>query len=71
MFQAYTRNGAVFDYVAISYQYNTVLYHPNRIILYPQLFKMDLVMMSIVILCIVSAILYQGITMLEKKIVHN
>lgn len=33
-----------------------------------QVFKMDLVMMSIVILCIVSAILYQGITLLEKKI---
>lgn len=32
-----------------------------------QVFKMDLVVMSIVILCIVSAILYQGITMLEKK----
>ncbi|MDW2797368.1 ABC transporter permease [Clostridium boliviensis] len=33
-----------------------------------QVFKMDLVVMSIVILCIVSAILYQGISMLEKKI---
>lgn len=33
-----------------------------------QVFKMDLVMMSIVILCIVSAILYQGISLLEKKI---
>lgn len=33
-----------------------------------QVFKMDLVVMSIVILCIVSAILYQGITLLEKKI---
>ena len=32
-----------------------------------QVFKMDLVVMSIVILCIVSAILYQGITLLEKK----
>ncbi len=32
-----------------------------------QVFKMDLVVMSIVILCIVSAILYQGITILEKK----
>ena len=32
-----------------------------------QVFKMDLVVMSIVILCIVSAILYQGITVLEKK----
>lgn len=33
-----------------------------------QVFKMDLVVMSIVILCIVSAILYQGIAVLEKKI---
>lgn len=33
-----------------------------------QVFKMDLVVMSIAILCIVSAILYQGITVLEKKI---
>ncbi len=33
-----------------------------------QVFKMDLVVMSIVILCIVSAILYQGITLLEKRI---
>ncbi|WP_349947249.1 ABC transporter permease [Lacrimispora sp. BS-2] len=33
-----------------------------------QVFQMDLVVMSIVILCIVSAILYQGITLLEKKI---
>ncbi|MDK2965506.1 ABC transporter permease [Lacrimispora sp.] len=33
-----------------------------------QVFKMDLVVMSIVILCIVSAILYQGISLLEKKI---
>jgi len=33
-----------------------------------QVFKMDLVDMSIVILCIVSAILYQGISLLEKKI---
>lgn len=32
-----------------------------------QVFKMDLVVMSIVILCIVSAILYQGITVLEKR----
>lgn len=32
-----------------------------------QVFKMDLVVMSIVILCIVSGILYQGIAMLEKK----
>lgn len=33
-----------------------------------QVFKMDLVVMSIVILCIVSAILYQVISILEKKI---
>lgn len=33
-----------------------------------QVFKMDLVVTSIVILCIVSAFLYQGITLLEKKI---
>jgi NitT/TauT family transport system permease protein len=33
-----------------------------------QVFKMDLVVMSIVILCVVSAILYQGIAMLEKRI---
>lgn len=32
-----------------------------------QVFKMDLVVMSIVILCIVSAVLYQGIAVLEKK----
>lgn len=32
-----------------------------------QVFKMDLVVMSIVILCIVSALLYQGITLVEKK----
>ena len=28
---------------------------------------MDMVVMSIVILCIVSAVLYQGITVLEKR----
>ncbi|GEM_PF-3683027 len=39
----------------------------NHIILYSQLFKMDLVVMSIVILCIVSAVLYQGISILEKN----
>lgn len=33
-----------------------------------QVFKMDMVVMSIVILCIVSALLYQGITILEKQI---
>lgn len=32
-----------------------------------QVFKLDLVMMSIVILCIVSAILYQIIAVMEKK----
>jgi len=36
-----------------------------------QVFKMDLVVMSIVILCIVSAILYQGIALLEKKMGRN
>lgn len=33
-----------------------------------QVFKLDLVMMSIVILCILSAALYQGISWLEKKV---
>ena len=33
-----------------------------------QVFQMDLVVTSIVILCIVSAILYQGISLLEKNI---
>lgn len=33
-----------------------------------QVFKMDMVVMSIVILCILSALLYQGIRALEKKI---
>lgn len=33
-----------------------------------QVFKLDLVMMSIVILCIMSAGLYHGITCLERKI---
>lgn len=32
-----------------------------------QVFKLDLVMMSIAILCILSALLYQGIAILEKK----
>ncbi|MDO4266938.1 MAG: ABC transporter permease [Eubacteriales bacterium] len=32
-----------------------------------QVFKLDLVMMSIVILCLVSAALYQGIALLEKR----
>ena len=32
-----------------------------------QVFKMDLLVMSILILCIVSAVLYQGIAVLEKK----
>lgn len=32
-----------------------------------QVFKLDMVMMSIVILCILSAILYQGISVLEKR----
>lgn len=33
-----------------------------------QVFKMDMVVMSIMILCIVSAALYQGITVLERRI---
>ena len=33
-----------------------------------QVFKLDLVMMAIVILCILSAVLYQGISVLEKQI---
>lgn len=33
-----------------------------------QVFKLDLVMMSIVILCVLSAVLYQGITWLEKRV---
>lgn len=33
-----------------------------------QVFKMDMVVMSIVILCMVSAVLYQGIAMLEKRV---
>lgn len=32
-----------------------------------QVFKLDLVMMSIVILCVLSALLYQGIAVLEKR----
>ena len=33
-----------------------------------QTFRMDQVVMSIAILCLVSAVLYQGIFLLEKKI---
>ena len=33
-----------------------------------QVFKMDLVIMSIVILCLMAALLYQGIAFLEKKV---
>lgn len=33
-----------------------------------QVFKMDLVVMSIVILCVLSALLYQGIAAAEKKV---
>lgn len=32
-----------------------------------QVFKMDMVVMSIMILCIVSAVLYQGVALLEKR----
>lgn len=38
-----------------------------RISMYSRLFKLDLVMMAIVILCVLSALLYQGIAVLEKK----
>ncbi len=40
----------------------------NSVTLYSHLFKLDLVMMSIVLLCILSAMLYQAITWLEKKV---
>lgn len=33
-----------------------------------QVFKLDLVLMSIVLLCVLSAVMYKGIAMLEKKI---
>lgn len=33
-----------------------------------QVFKLDLVLMSIVILCILSAVMYQGIAVVEKRI---
>ena len=36
-----------------------------------QVFKMDLVMMSIFILCILSVLLYQGIRFLEKRLQKN
>lgn len=36
-----------------------------------QVFKLDLVMMSIVILCVVSAVLYQGIAWVEKYTRRN
>ena len=52
--------------------YSYCLHHgrriPNSVTLYSHLFKLDLVMMSIVILCILSAMLYQGIAWLEKKV---
>jgi ABC-type nitrate/sulfonate/bicarbonate transport system permease component len=35
--------------------------------LWAYLFKLDLVMMAIVILCILSAALYQGIAILERR----
>lgn len=35
-----------------------------------QVFKLDLVLMSIVILCILSAVMYQGIAMMEKKLLR-
>ena len=36
-----------------------------------QVFKLDLVIMSIVILCVLSAVLYQAVTMLEKRCVRH
>lgn len=39
----------------------------NPIILSSQLFKMDMLVMSIVILCILSTFLYQVIAVLEKR----
>ena len=41
---------------------------PSTVTAYPLLFKMDMVVMSIVILCIVSALLYQAVAWLEKRI---
>lgn len=35
-----------------------------------QVFKLDLVLMSIVILCILSAVMYQGIAMMEKRLLR-
>lgn len=35
-----------------------------------QVFKLDLVLMSIVILCILSAVMYQGIAVMEKKLLR-
>lgn len=35
-----------------------------------QVFQLDLVLMSIVLLCILSAVLYQGISLIEKKLRH-
>lgn len=32
-----------------------------------QLFKLDLVLMSIVILCILAALMYQGIALAERR----
>ena len=34
-----------------------------------QVFKLDLVLMSIVILCVLSAVMYRGIALMEKNIV--
>ena len=35
--------------------------------MYSQVFKMDMLVMAIVILCILSTILYQAIALLEKR----
>ncbi len=40
---------------------------PNPVTLSSQLFKMDMLVMSIVILCILSTVLYQVIAALEKR----
>ena len=36
-----------------------------------QVFQLDLVLMSIFLLCIISTILYQGIAILEKKLIKT
>ena len=36
-----------------------------------QLFKMDMLVMSIALLCILSTALYQAIAVLEKRVLRN